>query len=184
MVIIKKNYYLYIENIEDLNLDKVASNKKIIIILRNNENNKLPEIKKYRLKCKRKKIKFYIANNAKIAKSCEADGLYISAYNKKKYYINIPKIGSAHNLKEINEKIYQKCEVIIFSRLFKTQYLFKKDYLGVVKFNLIVKNIGKKLIPLGGINNQNLLKLNIVKSDGFACLSAVKKKPAISSRLF
>ena len=184
MVIIKKNYYLYIENIKDLNLDKLINNKKINIILRNIKNNKLAEIKKYRQKCKNKNINFYIANSAKFANLCNADGLYISAYNKKKYYINIPKIGSVHNLKEINEKIFQNCSTIIFSRLFKTQYDYKKTNLGVVRFNLISISIGKNLVPLGGINNKNLLKLNMVKSDSFACLSALKKKPAISNRLF
>jgi len=184
MFIIKKNYYLYIENIKDLNLEKLKNKKKIYIILRSVKNNKLSEIKKFRQKCKNKRIKFYIGNSVKLAKSCNADGLYISAYNKKKYYINIPKIGSAHNLKEVKEKIFQSCNVIIFSRLFKTQYDNKKTYLGVVKFNLLYRNISKKLVPLGGINNQNLLKLNIVKSKGFACLSALIKKPAITSRLF
>ena len=97
MVIIKKNYYLFIENIKDFNLDKLITNKKINIILRNTQNDKLTEIIKFRLKCKNKNIKFFIANSARIAKACDADGLYISAYNKKKYYITIPKIGSAHN---------------------------------------------------------------------------------------
>jgi hypothetical protein len=40
------------------------------------------------------------------------------------------------------------------------------------------------IIPLGGINNKNLLNLNLVKSQAIAILSAVKKKPAISNRLF
>jgi thiamine-phosphate pyrophosphorylase len=184
MVIIKKNYYLYIENIKNINLDKLITNKKINIILRNTQNDKLTEIIKFRLKCKNKNIKFFIANSAKIAKACDADGLYISAYNKKKYYTNVPKIGSAHNFKEIREKKFQGCQVIIFSRLFKTQYLYKKGYLGVLKFNLLTKILDKKIIPLGGINNQNLLKLNLINCDGFALLSSVKKKPAITSRLF
>ena len=184
MFIIKKNYYLFIENIKDLSFKNLINNKKINVILRNIKNNKLTEIIKFRQKCKNKNIKFYIANNATIAVSCDADGLYISAYNKKKYYINIPKIGSAHNLKEINEKIFQDCDVIIFSRLFQTAYHYKKNSIGIVKFNLLIKNIGKKLVPLGGINNQNLLKLNLVRSNGFACLSSVKKKPAITNRLF
>ena len=184
MIIIKKNYYLYIENIKDLNLDKLINRKKINIILKNIKYNKILEIKKLIQKCKSRNIKSYIANNAKIAKLCNASGLYISAYNKKKYYINIPKIGSAHNLKEINEKIYQNCNTIIFSRLFKTQYRYKKNNLGVVRFNLINNSSTKKLVPLGGINNKNLLKLNMINSDSFALLSAIKKKPAITSRLF
>ena len=184
MVIIKKNYYLYIENIKDLNLDKLINKKKIIIILRNTKNNNLTEIIKFRQKCRNRNIKFYIANNTKVAKACCADGLYISAYNKKKYYINIPKIGSAHNFKEIREKKFQGCHVVIFSRLFKTQYLHKKNFLGIIKFNFLTKIIDKKIIPLGGINNQNLLKLNLIICDSFALLSSVKKKPAITNRLF
>ena len=184
MIIIKKKYYLYIENIKDLNIESFKNNKKINIILRNIKNNKINEIIKFRRKCKNKQIKFYIANNLKALNASNADGLYISAYNKKKYFANINKIGSAHNLKEINEKIQQGCKEIIFSRLFKTNYINKKGFLGVVKFNLLKRTFNKNIYPLGGINNQNLLKLNMINSDGFAVLSAVKKKPAISNRLF
>ena len=184
MVIIKKNYYLYIENITDLNIDLLKTNQKINIILRNIKNNEIKEIIKFRKKCKNKKIKFYIANNHKIANLCKADGLYISAHNKKKYFVNITKIGSAHNIKEINEKIQQGCSEIIFSRLFKTNYNNKKSFFGVIKFNLLKHIFNKDIYPLGGINNKNLLKLNMINSKGFAVLSAVKKKPAITSRLF
>ena len=184
MIIIKKKYYLYIENIKDLNIDSLKSNKKINIILRNIKNNEIKEIIKFRKKCKIKQFKFYIANNLKFAKKCDADGLYISSYNKKKYFVNIDKIGSAHNLKEINEKIFQGCKNIIFSRLFKTNYKNKKSFFGVVKFNLIIVNFNKKIYPLGGINYQNLLKLKMINSNGFALLSALKKKPVIANRLF
>jgi thiamine monophosphate synthase len=184
MVIIKKNYYLYIENITDLNIDLLKTNQKINIILRNIKYDKIKELIEFRKKCKNKKIKFYIANNHKIVNACKADGLYISAHNKKKYFFNISKIGSAHNIKEVNEKIQQGCSKIIFSRLFKTNYKNKKSFFGVVKFNLLKLTFNKNIYPLGGINNKNLLKLNMVNSKGFAILSAVKKKPAITSRLF
>ena len=73
----------------------------------------------------------------------------------------------------------------IFSRLFKVSYKPQKDYLGVLKFNNLVRNTFKKLIPLGGINLSNLGNLNNVSSDFFAIMSEVKKKPAkIFSRLF
>ena len=184
MIIIKKKYYIYIENITELNIDLLKTNKKINVILRNIKNNKINEIIKFRKKCSNKKIKFYIANDLRAVNKCNADGLYISAYNKKKYFSNINKIGSAHNIKEINEKIQQGCKEIIYSRLFKTNYINKKSYLGVVKFNLLNRNFNKKIFPLGGINNKNLLKLNMINSEGLAVLSAVKKKPAITSRLF
>ena len=54
MIIIKKNYYLYIENIKDLNIDLLKTNNKINIILRNIKNNKTKDIIKFRKKCKNK----------------------------------------------------------------------------------------------------------------------------------
>jgi thiamine monophosphate synthase len=184
MIIIKDNYYLYIENLEDINLGTLAANKKINIIYRNPKNFNLGAIINFRKKCKIKKIKFFIANDYNIAKKTKADGLYISAYNKKKYYTNLLKIGSAHNLKEINEKKKQNCNTIIISRLFRTNYSNKKTYLGILKFNLLSSKTNINIIALGGINYRNLLKLNMVKCKGFAFLSALKKKPAILHRLF
>ena len=74
--------------------------------------------------------------------------------------------------------------MILFSRLFKVDYDKNSSYLGVIKFNNFTR-ISNKLIPLGGINNYNLNRLNNVSSNGFALLSEVKKKPAkIFSRLF
>ena len=104
--------------------------------------------------------------------------------NNNKIYHNINVIGSAHNYKEIDQKIKQKCKTIILSRLFKTSYKNKVSFYGLVKFNLISKKYLVNLIPLGGIRNSNLLKLNLVNSNGFAIYSEIKKKPAISSRLF
>ena len=60
----------------------------------------------------------------------------------------------------------------------------KKNFYGLVKFNLINQKNNFKLLPLGGINHSNLLKLNLVNCDGLAVLSAAKKKPVISNRLF
>ncbi|MDB9760840.1 thiamine phosphate synthase [Pelagibacteraceae bacterium] len=169
-----------------INLEYFKRNKKITIIYRNNgsqENQSKLDI--FRKKCKTKKFKFYVANNYNLARSCKADGLYISSYNKKIYPIyNFKLIGSAHNFKEIHQKIKQGCKTIILSRLFKTSYKNKKDYLGVVKFNLIKAKYLVNLIPLGGIKGSNLLKLNLVKTKGLCLLSEIKKKPAISNRLF
>ena len=137
----------------------------------------------FKKKCDRKKIKFYIANNYNLAKKCNASGLYLSSHNKKIYH-NINVIGSAHNYKEINQKVKQKCKIIILSRLFKTSYKNKKSFFGISKFNLMVKNYKVKLFPLGGINSNNLMKMNLINSIGFAIMSEIKKKPTISSRLF
>ena len=184
MFIIKKNYYFYIDNTKSIDLNLIKRNSKIIIIYRNNLiNESTKQLLKFRKKCKRLKISFYVANNLKLTKKIQADGLYISSYNKKNFK-NINVIGSAHNSKEIIQKIKQGCSAIIFSRLFKTNYKKKNTFYGIVKFNLIAQKHKINLIPLGGITSLNLLRLNLVKSFGLASLSAIKKKPAISNRLF
>ena len=186
MFIIKNNYYLYIENTKHVNFNYLKNCKKISIIYRNNNiTENIIHLICLREKCKRKKIKFYVANNLKLAKRCKADGLYISSYNKKKYlYNNLNLIGSAHSFKEIYEKKKQGCKTIILSRLFKTSYKNKKTYFGIIKFNLMVRNYKTNFIALGGINSNNLLMLNLVNCCGFALLSEVKKKPVITNRLF
>tara|TARA_B110000971_G_scaffold216582_1_gene251842 strand:- start:683 stop:1243 length:561 start_codon:yes stop_codon:yes gene_type:complete len=186
MFIIKNNYYLYIENTTSLNLDYIKKNKKISIIYRNNETQEsTAQLQIFRNKCKTKNFKLFVANNFRLAKLIKADGIYLSSYNKKiypKYKYDL--IGSAHNFREIYLKKKQGCRTVILSRLFKTSYKNKKDYLGVIRFNLIKNNCLIDLVPLGGINNVNLLKLNLVVSKGLCLLSEIKKKPAISNRLF
>ena len=185
MFIIKKNYYIYINNTKIINLDLIKKGSKIIIIYRNLVyKEKIKQLINFKKKCKLKKIKFFIANNIKLAKKCNADGLYLSAHNSKKVYKNFQLIGSAHNYKEIYKKINQGCKTIILSRLFKTNYPNKKSFLGTTKFNLIDQKYKLNLVPLGGINYLNLLKLNMINSSSFAISSAAKKKPAIFSRLF
>ena len=186
MFIIKNNYYLYIENTKSINLDRLKKNKKIVIVYRNNQKkDNYAEIVAFRQKCRLKDYKFYVANDYKLAKLCRADGLYVSSYNKKIYSASMQTlIGSAHNFKEIYGKIKQGCKTVILSRLFKTSYANKKKHLGIIKFNLISRNYMVNLVPLGGIKSNNLLMLNLVKSKGLCLLSEIKKKPAISNRLF
>ena len=184
MFIIKKNYYFYIDNTKSINLNLIKKNLNITLIYRNNYTNEcINEIIRFRKKLRSRKIKFYIANNLRLAKKCKADGLYISSYNKKIYH-NFNVIGSAHNFREINQRIKQKCKTIILSRLFKTYYKNKKSYYGILKFNLIRQKYKFDIIPLGGIKNSNLMKLNLIDTNGFVILSAIKKKPVITYRLF
>ena len=186
MFIIKNNYYLYIENTKNINLNHIKSNKKISIIYRPSDvKENIVDLIKFKKHCKIKGFKFYIANNSRLFKNCKADGLYLSSYNKKIYLNrNITLIGSAHAFKEINEKIKQGCRTIFLSRLFKTSYENKKSFLDVVKFNLINNKYKLSIIPFGGIKNSNLNKLNMINSDGLALMSEIKKKPVIANRLF
>ena len=191
MLMFKKKYYLFVENTRDLNLNLIRIRDKFNIIYRNLINKeKIETLKTYRNKCKRIGINFYIANDTNLLSKIKADGLYISAHNKNlllRAYLTkgFKVIGAAHNQREFDIKIKQGCKVIIYSRLFETADPNKRGHLGIKKFNIISLRTRTKVVPLGGINAKNLSKLNNVKSESFACLSAVKKKPTnIISRLF
>ena len=190
MFVFKKKYFLIIESIKDIDLRNINIFNKFSIIYRNENKitniNKLMEFRRY---CKMKRVDFYVSNDFGLASLLKADGLYVSAKNKnlrlaglKNFSFKI--IGSAHNLKEINLKVLQGCEHILFSRLFKTTYKFKKGFLGLIKFNLMSLTRKNNLVALGGIRRSNLNKLKIVNCESVALLSEIKKKPAITSRLF
>tara|TARA_A100001011_G_scaffold350611_1_gene390040 strand:- start:4547 stop:5110 length:564 start_codon:yes stop_codon:yes gene_type:complete len=187
MSITKNHYYLYIENSKLLNLSLIKKRGKFSIIYRyDKEKEHLKSIKKFRKECKKRGVGFYIVNNFIIANQCKADGLYLSSYNNSFYNRQSLKlIGSAHNIKEIYQKKEQGCKIIFLSRLFKTNYIQKKDFYGVIKFNLLTMSRDSSFVPLGGIRIENLNKLNMVNSKSFAVLSEAQKKPAkIFSRLF
>ena len=192
MFIIKKKYYLIIENTKDIKLNNIKKKNKFTIIYRNDKTKeKIDDLNRFRAECKKKKIKLFIANNIKQAIELGSDGLYISAHNKNlkfNRYISskFKVIGSAHNFREINIKKIQGCTNIFLSRLFKTDYAYKDGYLGLIRFNLLRKNFQDcHLSPLGGIRLSNLNKIKNVNCSSFVILSEVKKKPAkIFSRLF
>jgi len=190
MFIIKNKYFLIIESIKDINLKNIKIRNKFFIIYRYKKKiDKLNDLLKFRQTCKSKTIKFYVANNIKLAQTINSDGIYLSSFNKDLKFLSFRKknfgiIGSAHNFKQISNKIKQGCSSILLSKLFLVDYDKKSSYLGILKFNSFSK-ISKNLIPLGGIKNHNLNHLNNVFSEGFALLSEIKKKPAnIINRLF
>ena len=190
MFVIKKKYFLIIENIKDIDLKNIKIRNKFSIIYRNNHKiDNLSDLFEFRRKCKLKAIKFYVANNNNLAVFLNSDGIYLSSYNKSLKSLNYKKlnyeiIGSAHDFKEILLKKKQGCVFILLSKLFEVSYDKTSPFLGIIRFNNFLK-ISNKLVPLGGINLQNLNYLKSVQCKGFAILSEVKKKPAkIFSRLF
>ena len=190
MFIIKNKYFLIIENIKDINLKNFKIRNKFFIIYRNyKKNDKISALLRFRQACKSKGIKLYVANDIKLANSINSDGIYLSSFNKGLRFLNYKKsnfgiIGSAHNFREIANKIKQGCSLILFSKLFLVDYDKQSSHWGVIKFNSFLK-VSKKLIPLGGIKTHNLNHLNNISSEGFAVLSEIKKKPAnIINRLF
>ena len=190
MFALKNKYFFIIESIKDIDLSNIKISNKFNIIYRNkNKIENMDKLLKFRKICKNKRIDFYVSNNAKLALILKADGLYISAHNinlnlSKLRNSNYKIIGSAHNIKELNVKVLQGCSDIIFSRLFKTSYAYKKSFLGVIKFNLLNISRNENLVPLGGITSANLNKIKMVRCRSIVILSEIKKKPAIISRLF
>ena len=164
--------YYFINKFDTKNLDK--QDKKTAIIYRNYDvkidKNIVLNIKKF---CKKKKLKFFLANNIKLAINLNLDGVYIPSFNtnlghlsysyKKKFTL----IGSAHNNKEIKIKENQKIDVIFLSSVFRRN----KNYLGINKFNLMTKLTKKKIVALGGISSSNLKKLKLINYFGFAGIS-------------
>ena len=178
---VKKSYlYFIIDYPEEVNLDYVR-NIGAILILRKPENSSLNEHKKFQTECSRRGISLYIGNSVKLLFQLKTNKFYISAHNKKRFNhlkrtnTKIDIIGSAHNIYEINEKIRQGCKSILLSRLFKTNYKYKKGWLGTTKFNLLTRKILKNFIALGGINEKNFKKIKILNIVGLA-LSSDKKK--------
>ena len=169
----KSNKYYFINKFDTNNIDK--QDKNTIIIYRNYSEKKIDKLLILKIKnyCKKRKIKFYLSNNIKLAINLSLDGAYIPSFNKDFNHLsfshkkNFKIIGSAHNLKEIRNKEIQKVEKIFISSLFKKN----KNYLGINKFKIISKLTMKKVVVLGGISEKNIHKLNLLDNLEFAGIS-------------
>ena len=165
--------YYFINKFETNNISK--QDKQTVIIYRN-YSSKIPneelilKIKKY---CKNKGNKFYLSNNIKLAIKLNLDGAYIPSFNKTCKHLaysfkkDFNLIGSAHNLKEIRIKEKQNVSKIFLSSLFKKN----NNYLGINKFKSLTKLTKRDTVALGGISNNNLKKLLLLKHFEFAGIS-------------
>jgi len=117
----------------------------------------------------------------------KANGIYISSFNKKNLfrnleYKNLIILGSAHNQKEIQEKIKQNCRAIFLSPLFNVRK--SKYFLDIFKFNFLTFKNKINFLALGGINNENINKLKLLNVKGIAGIRMFKKKPALKRPVF
>jgi len=167
-----KKYY-FINKFDTNNINK--QDKQTIIIYRNysskiNNEDLILKIKKY---CKKKKIKFYLSNNIKLAIKLNLDGVYIPSFNKSTQHLSYSFkrkfviIGSAHNIKEIRIKEKQRVEIIFISSLFKKNI----NYLGINRFKLLSNLTSKKVVALGGISRKNEKSLILLDNFNFAGIS-------------
>ena len=85
----KNKYFLLIENIKDIDLKNIKIRNKFFIIYRNNKKiDEFSDLLKFRKICKLKTIKFYIANDIKLAILLKSDGIYLSSFNKELKFLN------------------------------------------------------------------------------------------------
>jgi thiamine-phosphate pyrophosphorylase len=171
--------YYFIDKFDTKNIDKQTLNTGIIY--RNyDSNDNLITIIKLKNYCKKKGHKFFLSNNVKLAINLNLDGAYIPSFNKSINHLSFSKrknfvlIGSAHNNKEIKIKEKQGANYLFLSSIFKKN----KNYLGLNRFKLLTNLTNKKIIALGGVSNENLKKLSLVKCEGFAGISFFQKKTA------
>ena len=172
-----KIYYF----IQNFNLKELSNiNKSINVIFRNyNSKNYIEDLIKTRNFCKKKRFNLYLSNNLNLSLKLKLEGVYLPSFNKKLVYsnLNIRKkfkiIGSAHNISEIKIKEKQNCEEIFLSPIFKTEK--HNNYLDTIKFNILAAKTNKNIIALGGINSNNLKRVNSTKSIGIASISWIKK---------
>ena len=136
-------------------------------------------IYKLRSYCNKKKLKFYISNNLRLAIKFKTDGIYIPSFNKRMTLSkaslgkNFKIIGSAHNQMEIKKKIDQGCEAIFLSPVFEIEK--SRKYLGVCRFKLLTLKYKRKFIALGGIRKKNINILKMLNIYGMAGISLLKK---------
>jgi thiamine-phosphate pyrophosphorylase len=171
-----KKYY-FIDRFNKSNLDN--QDKNTAIIFRNYRNNLgIDEIILLRDYCRKKGLKFFLANNIKLSIKLNLDGAYIPSFNKKfshlnyLYKKNFLLLGSAHNLKEIRIKEKQNVSEIFLSSIFKKN----NNFLGINKYNLVSRLTNKSIIALGGISKENIKLIKLTKSKGFAGISFFQSK--------
>ena len=165
--------YYFIDKFETNNINNQSQQTSIIY---RNYSSKIENenlILKIKAHCKRKGIKFYLSNNIKLAMKLNLDGAYIPSFNKStkhlaySYRKKFEIIGSAHNLKEIRIKEKQKVLKIFVSSLFKRN----KNFLGINKFKILANLTKKDVVALGGISQNNIKKLQLLKCQDLAGIS-------------
>ena len=72
-------------------------------------------------------------------------------------------------MKELRTKELQNVDYLFLSPLFLSKK--NKNQLGIYRFINLSKQTNKKIICLGGINKDNIKKINLIKPYGIAAIS-------------
>lgn len=185
----KSDFYFFTNTLNEILENNIIKFKNIAIICKDlNQELNLENLLKIKKFCKKNYIKFYIADNFKLAIKLKSDGIFISSWNKKKisfYKPNFELIGGSHNQFEIYCKKNQGCKKILLSPIFQNSKYKKNNILGTVKFNLMSRFVnGPEIIALGGINGSNFKKIYLTKSSAIGFISWVYSKQIKKPVLF
>lgn len=175
-------FYFFTDTLDEIITKNIKNFNKLSFIYKSNSINNINHTNINTIKsfCRKNKIPFFISDNFKLATKYGADGIFLSSSYKKIGNIILKKknfkiIGSAHNQLEYSLKKQQLCEMILLSPLFYNKKYTQNMILNVCKFNLISMNWKKKICALGGINLNNLKKLNMTRSSAAAFISLMKQ---------
>ena len=166
--------FFFINTYDENHIRKLP--KKVAIIFRNYET-EYDEglILNIKRACQKQGRNFFLSNNLKLAIKLNLDGVYFPSFNKSinfnksNFKKNFIIIGSAHSVQEIKIKEQQGVKLIFLSPIFKINK--SKKFLGPIRFNLLAAKTNVRVIALGGINQLNVNKLNLLKNYGFAGIS-------------
>ena len=175
-------FYFFTDTLDEIIKKNIKNFNKLSFIYKSNSINDInhTNINTIKIFCRKNKIPFFISDNFKLAKKYGTDGIFLSSTYKRIGNIFLKKknfriIGSAHNQLEYSLKKKQLCEMIMLSPLFHNKKYSQNMILNVCKFNLISINWNKKICALGGINLNNLKKLNMTRSSAAAFISLMKQ---------
>jgi len=175
-------FYFFTDTLDEIIKKNIKNFNKLSFIYKSNSINDINHTNINTIKsfCRKNKIPFFISDNFKLAKKYGTDGIFLSSTYKRIGNIFLKKknfriVGSAHNQLEYSLKKKQLCEMIMLSPLFHNKKYSQNMILNVCKFNLISINWNKKICALGGINLNNLKKLNMTRSSAAAFISLMKQ---------
>jgi thiamine monophosphate synthase len=174
-------FYFFTDTLDEIIIKNIKNFNKLSFIYKSESINdiNITNVRTIRKFCKKNKIPFFISDNFRLAEKYKADGIFLSSSYKKIGNIVLKKnnfkiIGSAHSQFDYFLKEKQLCNVIMLSPLFYNKKYSQNKILNVCKFNLISMNWKKKICALGGINLNNIKKLNMTRSSAAAFISLMK----------
>jgi thiamine-phosphate pyrophosphorylase len=131
------------------------------------------------------KIPFVINDNVDVAVSINADGVHIGQDDeeikeaRKKLGINKIIGMSAHSVEEALKAEKNGADYIGVGAVFNTSTKLDADYVDFETLKNICLSVNIPVVAIGGINENNILKLKGSGIDGVSVISAIFAKPDI-----